>query len=176
MPEVKVSTYDWKFADTAIANPNYVSNQWDFDYNPELWFHCDQATMAIGNQYDDVADVATNIQKEVDGCVSTTMFYQEIKCLPGSSLPRHAPTGLPKCRPRLYWNRPARGQLWTRLDGHRSKHGKMITEAGRVYDSMSIPDNYGLQDIQYTACRSPAQSINSASAIELSTYNYRREA
>jgi len=48
------------------AEPNYVSNHRDYDYNPELQLHCNLATMAINNGYDDeVVDGATNFQREI---------------------------------------------------------------------------------------------------------------
>jgi len=41
-----------------------VSNHRDYDYNPESQLHCNLATMAIDNPYDDeVVDGATNFQK-----------------------------------------------------------------------------------------------------------------
>ena len=64
MPEVKVRTYDRKSADSAKAKPNYLSNHWDFDYNPESRLHYYQATMAINNQYvEEVVNGATNCQQ-----------------------------------------------------------------------------------------------------------------
>jgi len=46
------------------AEPNYVSNHRDYDYNPESQLHCNLATMAIDNPDDDeVVAGATNIQK-----------------------------------------------------------------------------------------------------------------
>jgi hypothetical protein len=48
------------------AEPNYVSNHRDYDYNPESQLHCNLATMAINNRYDDeVVDGATNFQREI---------------------------------------------------------------------------------------------------------------
>ena len=47
------------------AEPNYMSNHRDYDYNPESQLHCNLATMAIDNQYDaEVVDGATNFQRE----------------------------------------------------------------------------------------------------------------
>jgi hypothetical protein len=45
-----------------------------------------------------------------------------------------------------------------------------------ITESMSITDDYQLQDILFRACGSTAQSSDSASALELGKYNYLREA
>jgi hypothetical protein len=50
--------------DKTKAEPNYVSNHGDYDYNLETLLHCNLATMAINNRYDaDVIDGATNFQR-----------------------------------------------------------------------------------------------------------------
>jgi hypothetical protein len=38
-------------ADEAKADPNYVSNHTDYDYDTESRLHCNRATMAIDNRY-----------------------------------------------------------------------------------------------------------------------------
>jgi hypothetical protein len=48
------------------AEPNYVSNHRDYDYNPESQLHCNLVTIAINNRYDDeVVDGATNFPREI---------------------------------------------------------------------------------------------------------------
>jgi hypothetical protein len=67
-------SYDRKSTDEARAEPNYVSNQRDYNHNPEspmnpnsnleIQLKCNQATMAIDNRYDDeVVDGAMNFQR-----------------------------------------------------------------------------------------------------------------
>ena len=43
---------------------------------------------------------ATNFQKEWDRCVRSVKSYWQVKSPPGGSLPRHAPTSLPRNQPR----------------------------------------------------------------------------
>jgi hypothetical protein len=45
-----------------------------------------------------------------------------------------------------------------------------------ITESMSITDDYRLQDILCRACGSTTQSSDSASALELRKYNHFREA
>jgi len=45
----------------------------------------------------------------------------------------------------------------------------------RIYKSMLSTDDYRLQDILLRACRSTAQSSDSASALQLGRYNHLRE-
>jgi len=48
------------------AEPQYVSNHRDYDYNPESQLHCNLAMMVINNRYDDeVVHGAHNFQREI---------------------------------------------------------------------------------------------------------------
>jgi len=58
------------------AEPNYVSNHRDYDYDSESRLHCYRATMAIDNRYEDeVVDGATNFQKGRDSRVRSVKSY-----------------------------------------------------------------------------------------------------
>jgi hypothetical protein len=45
-----------------------------------------------------------------------------------------------------------------------------------IAESISITDDYRLQDILFRACGSTVQSLDSASVLELGKYTYFREA
>jgi len=65
-----------------------------------------------------------------------------------------------------YWTRLPGAQPWSRPHYHHSALQKRITESSTIYESISITDDYRLQDIFYRGCRSTAQSTDSASAPE----------
>jgi len=130
---------------------------------------------------------SNKFSKEGDSRVDK--IYQHVKRPPGGSQPRHAPTmlqsipthkskvpreaSLPSCQ-RLYWSHISRLQPWSRPDGHRSWHPRMIASWNNIHESMPSADHYQPQNSLYRACRCYAQSSDSASALQLGMNNHFR--
>jgi len=120
MPKVEVGrpwrlrsrsgTYDRKSADEAKAEPNYVSNQRDFDYNPESRLHCYRATMVIDTL--EKSSTEQRISKKREIVVSEQPSPTDKSKAPREAVYRDTPRSrqtslpsLPRSRPRFYWSR-----------------------------------------------------------------------
>ena len=111
---------------------------------------------------------------------ATKKSNRQVKSPPRSSLLQHTDkstkksTGKSMKSTKILLKLPVESTTmkWTRWSPKRTSNDDWPSQA--VSESMTLTDNYWLQDIFYRACGSYTQSSDSASALELGKYNHFR--